>query len=114
MIGLLTFAAALFFLPLVKPVQAMTFVYGPALLIVGVLMLQSAAKIDFEDLSEAVPAAATIAMMVFTYNIANGLTAGLALYPALKLLTGRLRDLHAGTIVLGILCSAYYGIGMVH
>jgi AGZA family xanthine/uracil permease-like MFS transporter len=108
------FAASLFFLPLVKPLQAMTFVYGPALLIVGVLMLQSAAKIDFDDLTEAVPAAATIAMMVFTYNIANGLTAGLALYPVFKLLTGRWRDLHPGTIVLGLLCSAYFAIGMIH
>ena len=36
-------------------------------------------KIDFDDLTEAVPAFVTLAMIVFTYNIANGLTAGLIL-----------------------------------
>ena len=45
-------------------------------------MVGSMRKIDFDDLTEAVPAFACIALMVFTYNIANGLTAGLVLYPA--------------------------------
>jgi adenine/guanine/hypoxanthine permease len=108
------FAAALFFLPLVKPLQSLTFAYGPALLAVGVLMIGSVKGIDFDDLTEAVPAVATVAMMVFTYNIANGLTAGLALYPVLKVLTGRWRDVSAGAVVLGGLCLGYYCVGLVH
>jgi adenine/guanine/hypoxanthine permease len=110
----LLFAAALFFLPLVKPLQALTFAYGPALLAVGVLMIGSVTRIDFDDLTETVPAVATIAMMVFTYNIANGLTAGLVLYPLFKVLAGRWRDLNAGALVLGGLCLVYYGVGLLH
>jgi AGZA family xanthine/uracil permease-like MFS transporter len=110
----LLFAAALFFLPLVKPLQAMTFAYGPALVIVGILMLNGVTRIDFDDLTEAVPAVATIAMMVFTYNIANGLTAGLALYPAFKVLTGRWRDLNGGSVALGLMCGLYYVFGVPH
>src|SRR5438128_1255026 len=67
------FAASLFFLPLIEPLQQLRFAYGPALVAVGMLMLGSVTKIDFADLTEVVPAFATIAMMVFTYNIANGL-----------------------------------------
>jgi AGZA family xanthine/uracil permease-like MFS transporter len=110
----LLFAAALFFLPLVKPLQSLTFAYGPALLAVGVLMMGSVTRIDFEDLTEAAPAVATIAMMVFTYNIANGLTAGLVLYPVLKVLAGRWREVNLGAVVLGAMCLVYYCVGLLH
>ena len=52
--------------------------------------------------------------MVFTYNIANGLTAGLILHPALKLVTGRWRQIHPGAALLGGLCSLYYVFGKFH
>jgi AGZA family xanthine/uracil permease-like MFS transporter len=108
------FAAALFFIPLVEPLQELRFAYGSALMAVGVLMLPAAAKIQFDDLTEAAPAVATIAMMLFTYNIGNGLTAGLVLYPVLKFATGRYRDLSAGSVLLGVLCLAYYLFGLPH
>ena len=110
----LLFAAALFFLPLTKPLQALTFAYGPALVAVGLLMIGSVARIDFEDLTEAAPAVATIAMMLFTYNIANGLTAGLVLFPVFKVLAGRWRQLNVGSLVLGAMCLFYYLVGLVH
>ncbi len=108
------FAAALFFIPLVSPLQDLKFAYGPALMIVGVLMLGAVRKIDFEDLTEAVPAVVTIVMMVFTYNIANGLTAGLVLYPVFKVAAGRWRDLHPGAIALALLCASYFIFGAPH
>jgi AGZA family xanthine/uracil permease-like MFS transporter len=108
------FAAALFFLPLVTPLQEMKYVYGPALMVVGMLMLGSVVKIAFTDLTEVVPAFATIAMMVFTYNIGNGLTAGLVLYPVIKLAAGRYKDLNAGSFALGLLCLIYYLFGLPH
>ena len=58
------------------PLQQSRYAYGPALIAVGMLMVGSMRKIDFDDLTEALPAFACIALMVFTYNIANGLTAG--------------------------------------
>ena len=52
--------------------------------------------------------------MVFTFNIANGLTAGLVLYPIMKVLAGRARELRAGTLVLAALCGLYYAFGLPH
>jgi AGZA family xanthine/uracil permease-like MFS transporter len=110
----LLFAAALFFVPLVQPMQDLTFAYGPALIIVGVIMFAAVRHLDTSDLTELVPALATIAMMVFSYNIANGLTAGLVLHPALKLLAGRWREIRLGGALLGILCLLYYVFGRLH
>ena len=108
------FALALFFIPLVEPLQQLRFAYGPALIAVGVLMLDSVRRIDFDDLTELVPAFVTIIMMIFTYNIANGLTAGLVLHPILKLLAGRAREINPGSIVLALLCLVYYVFGLPH
>ena len=108
------FALSLFFIPLVTPLQELRFAYGPALIAVGVLMLDSIRRIDFDDLTELVPAFVTIIMMIFTYNIANGLTAGLVLYPIAKLLAGRAREINGGSIVLALLCLVYYIFGLPH
>jgi len=108
------FALSLFFIPLVEPLQQLRFAYGPALIAVGVLMLDSVRRIDFADLTELAPAFVTIVMMVFTYNIANGLTAGLVLHPLMKLLTGRAREINAGSAVLALLCLVYYAFGLPH
>ena len=108
------FFISLFFIPLIEPLQMLKFAYAPALIAVGTLMVASFAKIDFNDVTELIPSFATIAMMVFTYNIANGLTAGLILYPLLKILTGRFKDLNLGSIVLAILCLVYYVFGLPH
>lgn len=94
--------------------QTLRFAYAPALLIVGMLMLGAVAKIDFDDLTELVPAFTTVVVMVFTFNIANGLTAGLVLYPIMKLLAGRAGELRAGAIVLAALCAVYYVFGIPH
>lgn len=110
----LLFAACLFFVPLVEPVQRMGFAYGPALVLVGLLMLPSARAIEFDDLTEAIPAFATVVMMVFTYNIANGLTAGLVLWPLLKLASGKGKSVNAPALLLGLLCLAYYVFGLRH
>ncbi len=110
----LLFAAALFFIPLIQPLQALTFAYGPALMIVGLLMFGSVRHIAYDDLTELVPALATIVMTVFTYNIANGLTAGLILHPVLKIVCGKGRTLHSGGVVLGVLCAGYYLFGLPH
>jgi AGZA family xanthine/uracil permease-like MFS transporter len=110
----LLFAASLFFLPLVEPLQRLSYAYAPALVAVGLLMVGSVRKIDVDDMTELVPAFASIAMIVFTYNVANGLTAGLVLHPLLKLLAGRGRELHPAGIALGLLCAVYYVFGLPH
>jgi adenine/guanine/hypoxanthine permease len=110
----LLFLAALFLLPLAAPLQQSRYAYGPALVAVGMLMVGSMRKIDFDDLTEALPAFACIALMVFTYNIANGLTAGLVLYPVAKIVAGRARELTWGSNVLALLCLAYFLFGLPH
>lgn len=53
---------------------------APALIVVGVLMMQAVRNIDFTDPVKAIPAFLTIALMPFTYSIANGIAAGIAFY----------------------------------
>jgi AGZA family xanthine/uracil permease-like MFS transporter len=108
------FLASLFLLPIVAPLQQSQYIYGPALVAVGMLMVGSVRRIDFDDLSEALPAFACIALMVFTYNIANGLTAGLVLYPLAKIVAGRARDLNWGHVTLALLCLTYFLFGLPH
>jgi AGZA family xanthine/uracil permease-like MFS transporter len=108
------FVLCLFFIPAVRPLQQLAYAYAPALIVVGVLMLGSVKKIDFDDLTELVPAFTTVAMMVFTYNIGNGLTAGLVVHPFLKLATGRVREVTPGGAVLGLACLAYFIFGRPH
>jgi len=108
------FALSLFFIPLFEPMQTLRFAYAPPLLVVGMLMVRSIANIAFDDVTELLPAFVTIVMMVFTYNIANGLTAGLLLYPVMKILAGRWRELRPTTVVLGVICALYYAVGLVH
>ncbi len=108
------FFFSLFFIPLIEPLQQLRFAYGPALIAVGVLMIGSIRHIDFEDLTETVPSFTTVVMMLFTYNIANGLTAGLVVYPLMKLAAGRGRELNAGAVVLALMCLVYFLFGLPH
>ena len=104
----------LFLIPAIEPLQTLRYAYGPALIAVGVLMVGSVRQIDFDDLTELVPALVTVGMMLFTYNIANGLTAGLVLYPVLKAASGRARELSLGSVVLAVLCLVYFLFGLPH
>lgn len=86
----LLFLASLFFAPLAGTVPA--YATAPALLYVACLMLRDLADIDWEDSTESVPAAITALMMPFSYSIATGVAFGFISYAALKLLTGRARQ----------------------
>jgi AGZA family xanthine/uracil permease-like MFS transporter len=108
------FAATLFFVPLLEPLQRLHYAYAPALVAVGLLMTASARHVDFEDLTELVPAFATIVMMVFTYNIGNGLTAGLLLYPVIKIAAGRAREVNRGAWALAAIAAVYFVFGLPH
>ncbi|MBI2360467.1 MAG: hypothetical protein HYV04_16450 [Deltaproteobacteria bacterium] len=97
-----------------RPIAVAPYMGENARIAVGVLMIESITKIRFDDMTELAPAFATIVIMVFTYNIGNGLTAGLVLYPLMKLAGGRYRELNGGAIVLGLLCLFYYLFGLPH
>jgi adenine/guanine/hypoxanthine permease len=102
----LLFLCSLFFAPLVVAIPPAA--YGPALVVVGATMMAPLAKIDLDDPTESIPAFIVIALMSFTYNIGVGITAGLLLYPLLKLVAGRAREVHAGLWVLAALSALFY------
>ena len=100
------FACALFFSPLltIVPPQA----YGPALVVVGMFMLQPVTRFDFDDYSELMPAFLTVTLMIFTFNIGIGITAGFIAYASIKVLTGRIRELSPGMWLLAVLSLTFY------
>ncbi len=108
------FTVSLFLIPLITPLQKLSYAYAPALMAVGLLMIGSIRKIDLDDLSEAVPAFATIVIMIYSYNIANGLTAGLILHPLFKFVGGQWREIHPGSLILAAICLVYYAFGLPH
>lgn len=84
------FFLALFFAPLVALVPA--FATAPALIIVGALMMQEAARINFTDFTVALPAFLTIITMPLTFNIATGFGFGFISYVVIKAGCGRFRE----------------------
>ena len=66
---------------------------APALILVGMLMMQSIQRIDFGDFENALPAFLAIVLMPFTYSIANGIAAGIIFYVVIKLVKGKAREI---------------------
>ncbi len=95
------FLAALFISPLAASVPS--YATAPALLYVAGLMMRELTEIDWDDLTEAAPAALTALAMPFTYSIANGLAFGFISYVVLKVGTGRWSVLHPATQIVAAL-----------
>ncbi len=76
---------------------------APALIIVGVLMMLPVKDINWADFTDALPAFITIAMMPFTYSISDGISAGFIIYPIVKLVAGKGKEIHWLVYVLGAL-----------
>lgn len=95
------FLAALFISPLAASVP--TYATAPALLYVAGLMMRELTEIEWDDLTEAAPAALTALAMPFTYSIANGLAFGFVSYVVLKVCTGRWNILHPATQIVAAL-----------
>jgi len=64
------------------------------------LMLRPITKLNFNDLTDVIPAFITIALMSFTYNIGIGMTAGFVFYPIAKLVGGKSKEIHPGMWIL--------------
>ncbi len=105
-VAALFFGLALFAAPLLTRIPPEA--YGPALVVVGLMMLSPVTSIPFDDATEAIPALSAIALMSFTYNIGIGIMAGFLLYPLCKLAGGKARDLAAGVWVLAGLALAFF------
>lgn len=95
------FGIALFFSPLFGVITPA--VTASALVIVGLFMIETIKEIDLEDYTEAVPAFLTIIMMPFAYSISDGIVFGVISYIALKLFTGKYKDISFTTVIVGII-----------
>lgn len=97
----LMFTLALFFAPLFLMVPAAA--TSPALIIVGLFMISSVAKINFNDMSEGLPAFLTIVFMPFTYSIAEGIVFGMLSFAFIKVCSGKYKDVSATVYVIAVL-----------
>jgi AGZA family xanthine/uracil permease-like MFS transporter len=110
------FLVALLFYPLVRMIGGgyamdggvLYPVTAPALIIVGTLMMAGVARIDWQDFTEAIPAFLTIVIMPYAYSITEGIAVGFIFYTLLKLVTGRIREVHPVLIIFSILFILRY------
>jgi AGZA family xanthine/uracil permease-like MFS transporter len=102
----LLFLGATFFSPLASAIPA--YATAPALILVGVLMTQSIARIEWQDFSEAVPAFITMIAMPLTFSIASGLSLGLISYTIVKIAAGKIREINTLIWILTILFILRY------
>ena len=95
------FAIALFFSPLFLSIPAAA--TAPALVIVGILMLEPIRNIPFEDFSEAIPAFVCIIVMPLTYSISNGILLGMITYVIMNMICGKFRKITPVMYILAVL-----------
>ena len=73
-----------------------------ALVMVGVLMIDSFKKIELEDISESFPAFITMITMVLCYSIADGICLGILSYVLIKMMVGKFKDLNLTLYILSV------------
>lgn len=95
------FALALFLAPLFLMVPSAA--TAPALVLVGSFMMSPILKINFDDYTESIPVFLTIIMMPLAYSIAEGIVFGMVSFVALKILTGRFKEVSVVMYVLAVL-----------
>ena len=100
----LLFVGAIFFTPIVKIVPG--YATAPALIIVGVYMMMSLRDLNYDDWTELIPAVVGFFMMPFAYSIATGIEFAIILYVAIKILTGKFKDISFLMVVLAVLFVA--------
>ena len=100
LITALLFLSSLFLYPLVKIIAAgfttksitLYPIIAPALIVVGVLMMNQAKNINWSDFTESIPAFLTITIIAFSFSITEGISCGFIFYCLLKALSGRRKE----------------------
>ena len=100
------FAVALFFSPLFLSIPAAA--TAPALIIVGLLMLEPIVKIPFDDFAESIPAFICIITMPLTYSISNGILLGMISYVLMNVICGNFKRITPTMYILAILFVLKY------
>ena len=100
------FAACLFFAPLAQSVPA--FATAPALIFIATYFLRNIKDIDWDDISEYVPAALAAIIMPLTFSIAYGIAIGFVSYVLIKALSGKGRSLNYASIGLAVVSALFF------
>lgn len=106
MVVALGFIVVMFLSPIAKLVP--TYATAPALIYVGVLMMNCVTKVDWLSPAKALPAFITISMMAFTYNISFGIGLGLISYTLIQLFTGKFEKKDITTAIIGLVFGAMF------
>ena len=102
----LLFLLSMFFSPLFLTIPS--FAIAPALITVGFYMMGSVVKINFEDMSEAIPAFLTILFMPLAYSISEGIAVGVISYTLINLVCGKFKKLTPLMYILTVLFICKY------
>jgi AGZA family xanthine/uracil permease-like MFS transporter len=102
------FLIATLFSPLVQIVPSEA--AAPVLVIVGAMLISQIKNLSWDDMSLAIPAFLTIALMPFTYSITNGIGAGVISFVVLRTAIGRVRDVHPLMWVVAALFCLYFAL----
>jgi len=108
----LLFLASLFFAPLVGSVPS--YATFPVLLFVASLMMRNINHIDWEDMTEYVPAVITMVVMPLSFSIADGIGFGIITYALLKVLSGKMNKSHIPALVMASIFIIKYAFLGVH
>jgi len=100
------FLLSIFLVPIIEIIPS--FAFGPALIVVGILMISPVGKINFNEISEFVPAMIVVFLMSFSFNIGIGMTAGFVTYPIMKIFDGKIKEVKTGMWILFILSLLFY------
>ncbi len=100
------FVLALFFAPIFLGIPSAA--TAPALILVGVMMMEPVVRIDWTNFREAIPAFVTLILMPVAYSISDGILIGMITYVVLNALTGKAKDITPTMWVLAVLFIARY------
>lgn len=95
------FVVALFFSPLFLSIPSAA--TAPALIIVGLLMVEPIINISWDDFSESIPAFVCMIMMPLTYSISNGILLGMIAYVLMNMICGNFRRITLAMYIMAIL-----------
>ena len=102
----LLFLVSIFLAPVFTAIPG--FATAPALLFVGFLMIKAVVKIDFEDLTESVPAYLCLLAMPLMYSISEGIAVGVISYVVINLVCGKAKKITPLMYILAVLFVCKY------
>ncbi len=102
----LCFIVAMFLSPIAQLIPRSA--TATALIWVGVLMMTSVVKVDWEDAADAIVAFMTLIIMVLGYSISKGIGAGIITYIIISIFTGKIKKISVATWVIGVIFLATF------